>query len=94
MENENMITISIYFEIHDADLYGGKGTVGYANTNVDLKVSALDTVLLGDYVESQRQGMSEMLKVDKEKVLVISRVDYENATEEEESHDYFGEEYD
>lgn len=34
--NDSMITLGLYFEVHDADIYGGKGTVGYANINADL----------------------------------------------------------
>lgn len=81
--NESMVTVGLYFEIHDADLYGGKGTVGYASTNADSKVSALAKADIGNYVESQRQAFAEMLKVDVEKVKVISRTEYEENTEEE-----------
>lgn len=91
--NENMITISLYFEVHDADLYGGKGTVGYANTNVDLKVSALGKADIDNYVEAQRQGVAEMCKVDKEKVIVISRTKYEEETADEDEWDDFDDDW-
>lgn len=88
--NESIITISLYFEIHDADIYGGKGTIGYANTNVDLKVSALAKADINNYVEMQRQGVAEMCKVDKQKVIVISRTNYEEETaDEDECNDFF-----
>lgn len=88
--NDNMITLSLYFEVHDAEMYGGKGTVGYANINVDLKVSALANADLINYVEGQIQGVAEMCKVDKEKVIIISRTDYEKETEEEFDDEYYG----
>ena len=91
--NENMITISLYFEVHDADLYGGEGTVGYANTNVDLKVSALGKADIDNYVEAQRQGVAEMCKVDKEKVIVISRTKYEEETADEDDWDDFDDDW-
>lgn len=82
--NESVITIGLYFEIHDAAMYGGKGTIGYVNTNIELKVSALAKADISDYVEMQRQGVAEMLEVDKEKVIVISRTDYEEETADKE----------
>lgn len=90
--NENIITISLYFEIHDADMYGGKGTIGYANTNVDLEVSVLAKADINNYVEMQRQGVAEMCKIDKEKVIVISRTAYKEETDDEDEYsedDYF-----
>lgn len=86
-EEKNMedciMTLGLYFEVHDADLYGGEGSVGYANTNVDLKVSALGQVDIYNYVEAHKQGVAEMCKVDKEKVIVISRTKYEEETADE-----------
>ena len=82
--NESFITIGLYYEIHDAAMYGGIGTIGYANTNIELKVSALAKADISNYVEMQRQGVAEMLEVDKEKVIVISRTDYEECTADEE----------
>lgn len=85
--NDSMITLGLYFEVHDADIYGGKGTVGYANINADLKVSALAKADLIKYVEGQRQGVANMCKVDTEKVIIISKTDYEKETEDEDGED-------
>lgn len=82
-ENNNVITIGLYFEIHDAYMYGGVGTVGYANINMDLKVSALTKGNLSDYIEKQKQGVAKVCEVDVEKVLIISRLKYEEETAEE-----------
>ena len=79
----DVITIGLYFEIHDADIYGGEGTVGYANINVDLKVSAFEKVSIDEYVEKQKQGVANMCGVDKEKVVIISKSDYIKETEDE-----------
>ena len=90
--NDSMITLGLYFEVHDADIYGGKGTVGYANTNLEFKVSALMSALkekdLSLYVEEQRKGVAEMCKVDNEKVIIISKTDYEKETEDEYDDDW------
>lgn len=85
--NSSMITLGLYFEIHDSNIYGGKGSVGYANTNVDLKVSDLVKADMAKYVDSQRQGVANMCKVDTEKVIIISRTDYEKETEDEDGED-------
>ena len=82
-ENNNVITIGLYFEIHDAYMYGGAGTVGYANINMDLKASALTKGNLSDYIEKQKQGVAKVCEVDIEKVLIISRLKYEEETAEE-----------
>lgn len=88
--NDSMITLGLYFEVHDSEMYGGKGTVGYANINADLKVSALAKEDLINYVEGQIQGVADMCKVDKEKVIIISRADYEKETEDEYDDEYYG----
>lgn len=88
--NNSIITLGLYFEIHDSEMYGGKGSVGYANTNVDLKASGLAKVNIDDYLEKQKQGIAEMCKVDKEKVIIISRADYEKETEDEYDDEYYG----
>ena len=85
--NNSMITLGLYFEIHDSNIYGGKGSVGYANTNVDLKVSDLVKTDMAKYVDSQRQGVANMCKVGTEKVIIISRTDYEKETEDEDGED-------
>ena len=88
--SDSMITftLGLYFEVHDAELFGGEGSVGYTNINVDLKVSALLKGDLKNYVEGQIQGVAEMCKVDKEKVIIISRTYYEEETEEEDDEEY------
>lgn len=86
-ENNNVITIGLYFEIHDAYMYGGVGTVGYANINMDLKASALTKGNLSDYIEKQKQGVAKVCEVDIEKVLIISRTKYEEETTEEDCED-------
>lgn len=38
MDNITM-SLGIYFEVKDAEIYGGEGTVGYAATIVDISLS-------------------------------------------------------
>ena len=81
--SNRMITLGIYFEVHDAEMYGGEGSVGYVNINIDLKASALAKVNMDEYLEKQKQGVAEMCKTDKEKVIIIPRTQYESETEDE-----------
>ena len=83
MENV-IVTLGVYFEIKDAALYGGEGTVGYANINMDVKISSLVSENVCNCVEQQRKGMAELCHVDVEKVKVISKTEYDENTEEAE----------
>lgn len=87
--NDRMITLGFYFEVHDAKMYGGKGSVGYANTNVDCKISVLADKDISELAETLRQGVADMCEVDKEKVINISRSEYENENEDEDCEDEF-----
>lgn len=88
--NDSMVTIGIYFEVHDSEVYGGNGTLGYANINSDSKVSDIAKADIEKYADSMRQSVADMCKVDKEKVIIISRRDYEKETE----YEYDDDEYD
>ena len=70
MDNITM-SLGIYFEVKDAEIYGGEGTVGYAATIVDFT----------KYAESQKEGMAQSCHVPVEKVRVISRDEYEENTD-------------
>ena len=72
MDNITM-SLGIYFEVKDAEIYGGEGTVGYAATIVDISLSG--------YAESQKEGMAQFCHVPVEKVRVISRDEYEENTD-------------
>ena len=37
--NEMKIRISLYFEIKDSEMFGGEGSVGYAELNMDFTVT-------------------------------------------------------
>mgnify|MGYP000013638488 FL=1 len=37
--NEMKIRISLYFEIKDSEMFGGEGSVGYAERNMDFTVT-------------------------------------------------------
>ena len=80
---DSIVTLGVYFEVKDAHFYGGDGSIGYCNTNVDFKISNLLKADVYDYVEELRKRVADLCHVDAEKVRVISRTEYEDNTEGE-----------
>ena len=77
------MSLGIYFEIKDTELYGGEGTTGYAATIVEISIEGLQNADFEKYADSQLEAMASMAKVPKEKVRIISKDEYEENTEEE-----------
>lgn len=44
--NEMKIRISLYFEIKDSEMFGGVGSIGYAERNMDFTVTDKKRVFL------------------------------------------------
>lgn len=80
MDNITM-SLGIHFEVKDAEIYGGEGTVGYAATIVDISLSGLQKADFTKYAESQKEGMAQFCHVPVEKVRVISRDEYKENTD-------------
>lgn len=76
------VTISLYFEVKDAEIFGGTGEVGYSEINMDLAMEDLSSVKLQIFAEESIANFAEMLKVPKENVRIISRTEYKANTEE------------
>lgn len=74
------IDAALYFSVKDSEMFGGKGSVGYrASSLEDVKnIEALDS----DYVDRQIAIFSGMLEVPKDCISVISRDEYQEATED------------
>ena len=51
------MSLGIYFEIKDAELYGGEGTTGYAATNVEISIEGLQNADFEKYANSQLEAM-------------------------------------
>lgn len=80
MDNITM-SLGIYFEVKDAEIYGGEGTVGYAATIIDIHPADYRRADFTKYAESQKEGMAQFCHVPVEKVRVISRDEYEENTD-------------
>lgn len=76
------VTISLFFEIKDAELFGGVGEVGYVEEKMDLRTANLAGVKLQKFMQRTISHLAKMLKVPEENIRTISRTEYEENTEE------------
>lgn len=69
-------SISTYYKILDAELYDFED--GYMQLNVDIDAKSID---IEGYVNKQKKSVAEMCNVPEEKVIPISRLEYEAYTD-------------
>ena len=81
--NEIRVTVSLFFQIKDADIFGGAGSIGYSESKIDLNTADLSGFKLQEYAKGQIEGFAELLKVPEENIRIISRQEYEDNTEED-----------
>lgn len=79
------ITLKLFFEIKDAELFGGIGKAGYIESGMEISGEHLEQVNLWQYAEEQRKGMAQMCGVGETKVRIIPEERYKICAEEEES---------
>lgn len=82
METKIDVTLSLFFEIKDAELFGGVGEVGYVEEKWDLKTDNLANVKLQKLMQRTISRLAKTLSVPEENVRTISRTEYEENTEE------------
>lgn len=70
-------SIITYYKILDAELYDFDD--GYMQLNVDIDTKNID---LEEYVSMQKKSIADMCNVPEEKVIPISRLEYETYTDE------------
>jgi hypothetical protein len=84
--NEMKIRISLYFEIKDSEMFGGEGSVGYAERNMDFTVTEKKPRIFKesayDYVKKAIANMVESLGVSEACIRTISKEEYEENTED------------
>lgn len=76
------VTLSLFFEIKDAEIFGGVGEVGYVEEKWDLKTDNLANVKLQKLMQRTISRLAKTLSVPEENVRTISRTEYEENTEE------------
>lgn len=84
MENNKIrVTVSLFFQIKDADIFGGAGSIGYSESKIDLNAADLSGFKLQEYAKGQIEGFAELLKTPTENIRIISRQEYEDNIEED-----------
>lgn len=71
------VEIYLYFEVHNSDLWGGKGSVGYAKVGY-CECGRIDiNELNSDFIERQIEIIANSTCVDKKDIRVISKQEYD-----------------
>lgn len=82
-------TLVFYYEIKDAEIYGGKGTTGYAEQKfgiaIDLEANRFENINFSEMSKSAIKGFSELCEVPAENIRIISRREYEDKIEDNEN---------
>lgn len=73
------ITATLYFEVKNAAIFGGEGSVGY--TSDAFYDVAHPENLTDEFISNQREVTAKMLSVSADDVTLISKEAYEAATE-------------
>lgn len=76
------VTISMFFEVKNAEIFGGEGSVGYTELKSDICVGELKEFDIKEYAKTNIKGFAGLCKVPEESVRIISRQEYEENTEE------------
>ena len=78
------ISAGLHFEVKDAKIYGGVGSVGY--TAISLGGIKDIAQITDEYVEAQTQGTADFLHVPRSAVRLISKEEYDRETEDDEEY--------
>ena len=85
--NTVQVTLSMYYKIVGADLYGGPESRGYAMIVLDFDKKNLESVNLPVLAEEGKAGLAKFCKVPVENITLISRREYEANTADLEGPD-------
>ena len=85
--NTVQVTLSMYYKIIGADLYGGPKSEGYAMMAFDFDTENLGSVNLPVMAEEWKAGFAKTCKVPVENITLISRCEYEDNTADPEGPD-------
>lgn len=73
------ITATLYFEVKNAAIFGGEGSVGYTSAAFS-DVQHIEN-LTEDFISGQKKITAKMLDVSVDDISLISKEDYTTATE-------------
>lgn len=75
------ISAGLHFEVKDAEMYGGVGSIGYTAINLG---GVRDVAQITDeYVEAQTQATANFLHVPRSAVRLISKEEYDRETDDD-----------
>ena len=77
------VKATLYFRVHDAELYGGPGTVGFAKQSFELIPGAKLEDLNDSMAIDCKSIMAAMLNVPPEKLEFMTAEEYEHESEDE-----------
>lgn len=76
------VTVRVFYEIRDSEMYGGIGSIGYMCTSVDGDLKMLNNDF-EEYVLNQKKYVASGMGVSEECVRVITQEEYEINTDDE-----------
>lgn len=82
--DEVNVTISVYFEVENAEVFGGEGSTGYMEQRIGITLKKQSKLDLYEYAKVSIKNIAKMLAVPEEDIRTISGQEYEEKTEEEE----------
>lgn len=75
------MSVNVYFEISNAEMFGGEGSLGYIKKAFE-QVKNTSGFLNDSFVNEQIESTAKMFDVSKDDVRLISKEKYESETEE------------
>lgn len=77
------VKATLYFRVHDAELYGGPGTIGFAKQSFELTPDAQLENLSDIIAVDCKSSMAAMLNISPEKLEFMTAEEYERESEDE-----------
>ena len=71
------VEVHMYFEVHNSDLWGGKGSVGYMEIGYCECKNIIINELKSDFIERQIEFAANSACVDKKYVRPITKQEYD-----------------
>jgi hypothetical protein len=97
MDDLRCFTIHFFYEIKDAEIYGGVGSIGYAEMKYDMGINADCVASKENYMEHSginAKILATQLHVPVENVMAIHRDVYQKNTAEDDEECFDNEEFD
>lgn len=77
------VEVHMYFEVHNSDLWGGKGSVGYMEIGYCECKNIIINELNSDFIERQIEIIANSTSVDKKYVRAITKQEYDEKSNDE-----------